>query len=211
MPNGMPPKSHMPLTRPRCILAFSVTTLALAGMSLPEAKAQLPAAGQGAGQGKQGPSTPALRPAPDAGLPMPRFVSLRTDRVNVRRGPGPEHGIDWVFRRAGLPVEVVAASDTWRRVRDAEGSSGWVLASLLSSRRTAVVEPWEVKPNAALPQVPLKADGRESAEDVALVEAGVIANVRACDGRWCLVGVANYSGYIQQHRLWGVYKGEVVK
>lgn len=151
------------------------------------------------------------RPAPDAGLPMPRFVSLKADRVNVRRGPGTEHGIDWVFRRAGLPVEVIAASDIWRRVRDSEGSSGWVLAALLSNRRTALVVPWEVKPDTALPQVSLKTDARDSAEDVARVEAGVLANVRSCDGRWCYVSVASLTGYIQQPRLWGVYKGEVVK
>ena len=141
----------------------------------------------------------------------PRFASLKSDRVNVRRGPGPEHGIEWVFRRAGLPVEVIADSEVWRRVRDSEGSSGWVLASLLSGRRTALVEPWDVKPNVPPPHVALKAEGRDNAGNVAQVEAGVIANVRSCDGRWCFVGIGEISGYIEQRRLWGVYKGETVK
>ena len=145
------------------------------------------------------------------GQSAPRFASLKSDRVNVRRGPGPEHGIDWVFRRAGLPVEVIAESELWRRVRDSEGSSGWILASLLSGRRTALVEPWEVKANAPPPQVALKAEGRDNAGNVAQVEAGVIANVRSCDGRWCFVGIGDLSGYIEQRRLWGVYKGETVK
>lgn len=145
------------------------------------------------------------------GVSAPRFVSLKADRVNVRRGPGHDHGIDWVFRRAGLPVEIIASSDAWRRVRDSEGASGWVLASLLSGRRTALVLPWEIKPGVTPPQVALKADARESAGVIAQVEAGVIANVRWCDGRWCQVGIASLAGYVEQARLWGVYKGEIVR
>ncbi len=145
------------------------------------------------------------------GVSTPRFVSLKADRVNVRRGPGHDHGIDWVFRRAGLPVEIIASSDIWRRVRDSEGASGWVLASLVSGRRTALVLPWEVKPGAPPPQVALKAHPRENAVVIAQVEAGVIANIRWCDGNWCQVGIASLMGFIEQPRLWGVYKGEVVR
>lgn len=153
-----------------------------------------------------------LRTAPPISQNPPRFVSLKSDRVNVRRGPGTDHVIDWVFRQAGLPVEVIAEADIWRRVRDSEGATGWVLASLLSSRRTALVEPWEVKGETNVrPQVALRLDDRESATLVAQVEAGVIANVQRCDGRWCLVSVGSFNGYIQQHRLWGVYKGESFK
>lgn len=142
---------------------------------------------------------------------LPRFASLKADRVNVRRGPGPDHAIEWVYRRAGLPVEVLAASDQWRQVRDSEGATGWVLASLLSGRRTALIEPWEVKGGVARTQVALRSDSGERASEVAQVEAGVIANLKLCDGRWCLVGVATFSGYVPQTRLWGVYKGEVVR
>lgn len=154
------------------------------------------------------PPKPTLGPS---GQPVPRYVSLKADRVNVRRGPGPDHGIDWVYRRAGLPVEIIAESEIWRRVRDAEGATGWVLASLLSGRRTALVEPWELKPNAQPPEVPLKLEAREAAGDIAQIEAGVLANVRSCDGRWCLVTVGDYRGYIEQRRLWGVYKGEALR
>jgi SH3-like domain-containing protein len=138
-------------------------------------------------------------------------MSLKSDRVNVRRGPGPEHAIEWVFRRAGLPLEVMAEADVWRRVRDSEGSTGWVLASLLSNRRTALVEPWEVKGGAARTQVAIRADDSESSKVVAQVEAGVIANVMSCDGRWCLVTIPPFRGYVPQSRLWGVYKGETIR
>ena len=72
---------------------------------------------------------------------MPRYVSLKTDRVNLREGPSKDHRTAWVFQRAGLPVEIIAEYETWRRIRDAEGTEGWVLHSLLSGRRTALVMP----------------------------------------------------------------------
>ena len=124
-----------------------------AQLAAPQLGAPRPAA---ASPVQRQPAPPAAAQPTTSGQPVPRFVSLKSDRVNVRRGPGPEHGIDWVFRRAGLPVEVIAESEVWRRVRDSEGSTGWVLASLLSSRRTALVEPWEVKPNVPPSQVALK-------------------------------------------------------
>src|SRR5690349_12112039 len=76
------------------------------------------------------------------GLPVPRYVSLKTDRVNLREGPSKDHRTAWVFQRAGLPVEIIAEYETWRRIRDSEGTEGWVLHSLLSGRRTALVMPW---------------------------------------------------------------------
>src|SRR3954470_16891942 len=76
---------------------------------------------------------------PKSGLPVPRFVSLKPDKVNVRGGPTRDHEVTWQYTRAGLPVEITAESDNWCRIRDWEGSEGWVYHSLLSGRRTAVV------------------------------------------------------------------------
>ena len=75
------------------------------------------------------------------GLPLPRYASLKTDRVNLREGPSKDHSTKWVFQRAGLPVEITAEFATWRKVRDSEGAEGWVLHTLLSGRRTALVGP----------------------------------------------------------------------
>ena len=145
------------------------------------------------------------------GLPLPRFVSLKSDRVNMRSGPGTDYPTLWVYRRVGLPVEVVKEFESWRQVRDSEGATGWVTQALLSGRRTVVVLPWEVKPGTPPPQTALMADDRESAEEVARIEAGVIANVSACDGRWCLVSIGDLRGYVAQTKLWGVYAGERVR
>jgi SH3-like domain-containing protein len=145
------------------------------------------------------------------GLPVPRFVSLKSDRVNLRNGPGTEYPTSWVFRRAGLPVELLQEFEAWRQVRDADGATGWVLQSMLSGRRTALVLPWEVKAARPPLNVPLRSAGREAASLVAHVEAGVIANVRSCDGRWCLLNIGEFKGYIEQKKLWGVYDGELIQ
>src|SRR5260370_29061750 len=83
------------------------------------------------------------RRAPGAatGLPVPRFVSLKSDRVNVRGGPDKDHEVVWVYTKATLPVEITAEFDNWRRVRDWDGGEGWVYHSLLSGRRTITVGP----------------------------------------------------------------------
>jgi SH3-like domain-containing protein len=146
-----------------------------------------------------------------SGLPLPRFVSLKSDRVNLRNGPGTEYPTSWVFRRAGLPLELVQEFEAWRQVRDADGATGWVLQSMLSGRRTALVLPWEVKAGQPHLQVPLRSASRETASLVAQVEAGVIANVQSCDGRWCLLNIGDFKGYIEQKKLWGVYDGEIIK
>ena len=154
-------------------------------------------------------------PAPAAGatgLPVPRFVSLKSDRVNLRQGPGTEYPTAWVFRRAGLPVEVIKEFESWRQVRDAEGTTGWVLGSMLSGRRTAVILPWELKSGQGQSALAvLRDDDSERADPVAQVEAGVLASIITCNGKWCRVSVGGFRGYIEQTKLWGAYKDEVIK
>jgi SH3-like domain-containing protein len=132
-------------------------------------------------------------PAGASGLPVPRFVSLKSDRVNLRQGPGTEYPTAWVFRRAGLPVEVVKEFESWRQVRDAEGTTGWVLGSMLSGRRTAVILPWEVKVGQGQQTMAvLRDDDSARAGEVAQVEAGVLASIISCDGKWCRVSVGGF-------------------
>lgn len=144
-------------------------------------------------------------------LPVPRYVSLKPSKVNLRSGPGTDYPTVWVYKREGLPLEVIKEFEGWRQVRDAEGASGWVLQSFLSGRRTALVQPWEVKAGVPAPQTALYGDSSERATLIAKVEAGVIANIISCDGTWCWVSVDQFKGYVQQKNLWGVYEAEVVK
>lgn len=140
-----------------------------------------------------------------SGLPVPRYVSLKSDRVNLREGPSKDHRTAWVFQRAGLPVEIVAEFDNWRRIRDAEGAEGWVLHSLLSGRRSAIVAPWRKGETHEL-----RESGEAGATIVARLESGVIVSVRRCDKSFCRVRGPNFDGFIDQKLLWGVYSNEKI-
>jgi SH3-like domain-containing protein len=147
-----------------------------------------------------------LGTGPKSGLPVPRFVSLKPDRVNVRGGPTRDHEVTFVYTRAGLPVEITAESDNWRRIRDWEGSEGWVYHSLLSGRRTAVVSPKDKKQ-----LVPLHYEADATSTVVAKLQAGVLASVKRCNGSWCQIVGTGFDGWVVQEQLWGVYSNEKVE
>ena len=142
-----------------------------------------------------------------SGLPVPRFVSLKADKVNLRAGPTREHDVTWVFTRAGLPVEITAESENWRRIRDSEGTEGWVYHSLLSSRRTVLVAPWSKKEET----FSLHQSGDANARVTAQLQPSVLASVKTCDKKWCRIFGDGFDGYIEQERLWGVYPNETVE
>ena len=143
---------------------------------------------------------------PKSGLPVPRFVSLKPDRVNVRGGPTRDHEVTFVYTRSGLPVEITAESDNWRRIRDWEGSEGWVYHSLLSGRRTAVATPKDKNQ-----LVPLYDAGDSNAAVIARLQAGVLASVKRCTGNWCRLVGPGFDGWVVQEQLWGVYPNEKVE
>ena len=141
-----------------------------------------------------------------SGLPVPRYVSLKSDHVNVRAGPTKDNDVAWVYTRSGLPVEITAEFENWRRVRDSEGAEGWVYHSLLSGRRTALVGPGKKGKTYNVYAKPAA-----NADLAATLQAGVIANVKSCDGSWCLIYGDGFKGYIEQVALWGVYPNEKVE
>ena len=141
-----------------------------------------------------------------SGLPVPRFVSLKTDKVNIRGGPSREHEVTWVFTRVGLPVEITAESENWRRIRDAEGAEGWVYHSLLSGRRTVLIAPWSKNESFALFERSSK-DAGITAE----LQSGVLGTVKNCNGKWCRIFGDGFDGYMEQERLWGVYPSESIE
>jgi SH3-like domain-containing protein len=140
-----------------------------------------------------------------SGLPVPRYVSLKSDHVNVRAGPTKDNDVAWVYTKAGLPVEITAEYENWRRVRDSEGSEGWVYHSLLSGRRTAVVTMKQKDELAAIYD-----DPNASSAVAARLQVGVVAQVKRCKDGWCRVIGNGFDGWIQQQRLWGVYLDEKV-
>ena len=140
-----------------------------------------------------------------SGLSIPRFVSLKAEKVNVRRGPSSDHPVSWVFQRKGLPVEIVAEFENWRRIRDSDGEEGWILQNMLTGKRTAMMAPWKQGQT-----IPLYDTPNQAGALVAKVGAGVVGEVFSCTGEWCEVTAGGYDGFVEQTQLWGVYPGEAV-
>lgn len=135
------------------------------------------------------------------GLPVPRFVSLGADRVNLRFGPGKEYPISWVLAREGLPVEIIGEFDTWRKVKLHDADEGWVHSSLLSSRRTIMVQ-GEIRD--------LRRTPNESSRVVLRAEPGVIGQLFDCEEHWCRVDIQGRRGWLQRDDFWGALPGEIL-
>ena len=133
---------------------------------------------------------------------IPRFLSLRADTVNVRAGPGVRYPVQWVYKRRSLPVEVIAEFDTWRKIRDFEGTEGWVHQNMLSGRRTTIV---------TRTTRTLRREAKNAAAAVARLEPGVLGRLLECEGEWCRVEVAGLKGWLRRGEIWGVYPDESVK
>jgi SH3-like domain-containing protein len=141
-----------------------------------------------------------------SGLPIPRFVSIKTDRVNVRGGPDKDHDVAWIYTRVGWPVEITAEFENWRRIRDSDGTEGWVYHSLLSGKRTAVVQ---LKAKTDLAPLHAKPDAQSPV--TAQLQSGVLGSIKSCSGLWCRLVGEGYDGWIEQNRLWGVYPDEKIE
>jgi len=141
-----------------------------------------------------------------SGLPIPRFVSLKSDRVNARSGPNKDQDVRWVYTHVGMPVEITAEFENWRRIRDWEGAEGWVYHSLLSGKRMAVVVP---KTKDELVPLYESADLKSSVS--ARLQSGVLGTLKSCSGNWCQFSGKGFDGYIRQERLWGAYPNEKVE
>jgi SH3-like domain-containing protein len=137
-----------------------------------------------------------------SGLPVPRFVSLGADRVNVRTGPGERYPIAWVYVRRSLPVEVIAEFELYRKIRDNEGTEGWVHKRLLSGRRTVLIT-GTIQP--------LYRNPDRNAPIVLQAEPGVQARLLKAKSAWCELEVAGRRGFIERKYLYGVLPNETLE
>jgi SH3-like domain-containing protein len=147
-----------------------------------------------------------------SGLPLPRFASTRSEPINIRVGPGTKYEVAWTYLKSGVPVEIVQEFDTWRKIRDVDGAEGWVHQNLLSGTRVGYAAPLQ-----ANGEVALRANASDDASLRARLGAGFKVTIKQCNGDWCEVTAtttdasqrsANYSGYLHQEELWGVYPDE---
>ena len=148
-----------------------------------------------------------------SGLPLPRFATTRSDPVNVRVGPGEKYDIAWTYIKSGIPVEIIQEFDTWRKIRDVDGTEGWIHQNLLTGTRAGYVTPL-----IANDEIPLLASPSDEAGVRARLGPGLKVTISECDGTWCQISATGnnpdqrantYTGYLHQEELWGVYANEV--
>lgn len=149
---------------------------------------------------------PAGAPAGEVGSvtkrPLPRYVSLGSNKINVRRGPGLDYRKDWVFHRAGMPVKIVGEYGNWRRVVDKDQAGGWIYQAMLSRRRTVLITE-----DGTL----LRAAPDPAAPASAKAEQGVVAAIDSCGPDWCRIETGGYEGWVPKTAVWGVDPDEIIK
>lgn len=145
----------------------------------------------------------AARPAFGA-EPPPPFATLNRDKVYLREGPSYQHRVLWIYRRKGLPVQILNKYDIWYRVKDSDGTVGWVSNVMISTRRRSVVV---TSKRAA----PIRGSEDVNAPAIAYAQHGVVAKLEACKALACEVSVDGTDGWIKKSDIWGVGVGEVFK
>ena len=132
----------------------------------------------------------------------PYWASIASGQAMTRAGPGKIYPGVWLYQRRDLPIRVVKKYENWRMIEDPEGTRGWMLVSLLSDRRTAVVKPGDPRP------IHASADGASRVRYNA--EQGVVGRIEKCRDGWCHIAIGKREGYIRTSDIWGVSEGEVV-
>ena len=137
-------------------------------------------------------------------LPVPRFVSLKSNEVNVRTGPSVRYPMKWIYRSKNEPLEIIAEFEQWRKIRDFDGEDGWVHESMLSGVRFIIINKYSKNVN-----IHTKPD--ISSDILYNVHPKVRMKLLSCKIDWCNVSLENNKGWISKNYLWGVYKNELYK
>ena len=130
-----------------------------------------------------------------APLPLPRYASIRSNTVNLRTGPGLQYPVTWTIKHAHLPVQIVAEYETWRQVKDPDGTTGWVHQSMLSGKRYVLVKKDRLR---------FLADPDVKGRPVAKVLSGEVAPFRKCHNGFCQIEVAKKKGWVPVNAVWGL-------
>jgi SH3-like domain-containing protein len=130
---------------------------------------------------------------------LPYWASISAGQALMRTGPDRSYPALWLYKRRDLPIRVLQVMGPWRRVQERDGSAGWMLASLLAARRTAIVS-GSIRP--------IRAEARADAPLLWQAEPGVIGRISKCDGQFCRIQIGEKIGFIEQSALWGLDPNE---
>jgi SH3-like domain-containing protein len=136
----------------------------------------------------------AERPTP-SGMPVPRYVSLKFNKVNARAGPGDDHRLLWVYKARGLPLQIIAETSEWRRICDPQGQTAWIHKRTTDGRRTVM--------NTLPTPVELFRRPKAAARPAAYLNSRATAALDRCDKGWCKVHLDGASGWVREGALWG--------
>lgn len=127
---------------------------------------------------------------------LPRFVTIKSNQVNARSGPGSSYKIEWVFVSKGEPVKIIAEFEQWRKVEDIEGKGGWIHSSVLSPKRSVIIIGNNIEK--------LYSSSKVSSRIVAKLEPGLRCLFDKCDANWCKIKCQGHKGWIESKKLWGI-------
>ena len=132
----------------------------------------------------------------------PYWASIASGQAMMRTGPARNYPGTWLYQRRDLPVRVLKLYPNWRLIEDPDGTRGWMLVSLLSDRRTAIVRPGDPRPVHAKPD--------PNAHVRYLAQHGAVGRIDHCQAGWCHIEFGKREGYIQTSQIWGVDLNEMI-
>lgn len=141
------------------------------------------------------------------GLPIPRYVSLRSSKARARTGPALRYPIQWVYRRAGLPVEITAEYEAWRQIKDVDGTITWMHSSLLSGKRTAYIKVKDLE----LDTINAYKRPDNASRRILKIEPNALGEIKKCVNSHCLLDFKAYRGWVEKKYIWGIYQNEVIE
>ena len=135
-------------------------------------------------------------------LTEPVFVSLRSNEVNLRTGPGMQYPIEWIYKRRDMPVKVVEEFDLWKKIEDWEGTSGWVHQRMISSRRYGLI----------LQETDMMRTSDKDSKVIAIIRPDVVAKIISCtkNSSFCRVEAKGKHGFIPRETIWGLLPDEKI-
>ena len=136
------------------------------------------------------------------GFKIPRFVSLKSNDVNLRIGPSTNYPIIINYIQKNFPVEIIKEHDVWRQVKDIEGNIGWIHAPLLKGDRYGII--FSKNDSASIFNYP-------NGIKIGKIGNKNIVKIEKCLEKWCLISLKKNKGWLIKNDLWGIYSSEIYK